>query len=146
MNQSANLRNKADKVDLFPPCLLHPHSNRGKHCYYYFYPLFLKRVFTIKHVSLDHMPFSFTSLQLCLSTPLGVQAQFCPTLCNPMNCKPSRNSYLRIQASLSMGFPRQDSWSGLPFHPPGDLPDPEIGFHILIVRQNLHYLSHLENL
>ena len=31
------------------------------------------------------------------------------------------------QASLSMGFSRQDHWSGLPCHPPGDLPDPGIG-------------------
>ena len=29
-------------------------------------------------------------------------------------------------ASLSMGFPRQAYWSGLPFPPPGDLPDPGI--------------------
>ena len=28
------------------------------------------------------------------------------------------------QASLSMGFPRQEYWSGLPFPSPGDLPDP----------------------
>ena len=28
------------------------------------------------------------------------------------------------QVSLSMGFPRQDYWSGLPFPPPGDLRDP----------------------
>ena len=27
------------------------------------------------------------------------------------------------QAPLSMGFPRQEYWSGLPFPPPGDLPD-----------------------
>ena len=27
------------------------------------------------------------------------------------------------QASLSMGFPRQEFWSGLPFPYPGDLPD-----------------------
>ena len=26
--------------------------------------------------------------------------------------------------SLSMGFPRQERWSGLPFPPPGDLPNP----------------------
>jgi len=25
-----------------------------------------------------------------------------------------------------MGFPRQEYWSGLPFLPPGDLPDPGI--------------------
>ena len=27
-------------------------------------------------------------------------------------------------APLSMGFPRQEQWSGLPFPSPGDLPDP----------------------
>ena len=30
------------------------------------------------------------------------------------------------QAPLSMGFPRQEYWSGLPFSSPGDLPDPGI--------------------
>ena len=30
------------------------------------------------------------------------------------------------QAPLSIGFPRQESWSGLPFPFPGDLPDPGI--------------------
>ena len=30
------------------------------------------------------------------------------------------------QALLSMGFPRQEYWSGLPSLPPGDLPDPGI--------------------
>ena len=30
------------------------------------------------------------------------------------------------QARLSMEFPRQESWSGLPFPPPRDLPDPRI--------------------
>ena len=34
------------------------------------------------------------------------------------------------QVPLSMGFPRQESWSGLPFPPPGDLPDPEIKPHV----------------
>ena len=29
-------------------------------------------------------------------------------------------------ALLSMGFPRQEYWSGLPFPSPGDLPDPGI--------------------
>ena len=40
------------------------------------------------------------------------------TLCDPMN--PSR------QAPLSMQFPRQEYWSGLPFPSPGALPDPGI--------------------
>ena len=30
------------------------------------------------------------------------------------------------QAPLSVGFSRQESWSGLPFPAPGDLPDPGI--------------------
>ena len=31
-----------------------------------------------------------------------------------------------LQAPLSMGFPRQEYWSGLPCPPPGELPDSEI--------------------
>ena len=31
-----------------------------------------------------------------------------------------------LQALLSMGFSRQEHWSGLPCPPPGDLPDPGI--------------------
>ena len=42
-------------------------------------------------------------------------AQLCPTLCNPMDCA--------HQAPLSMGFSRQEWWSGLPCPPPGDPPD-----------------------
>ena len=30
------------------------------------------------------------------------------------------------QALLSMGFPRQEYWSGLPFLSPGDLPNPGV--------------------
>ena len=30
------------------------------------------------------------------------------------------------QAPLSMGFSRQGYWSGVPYPPPGDLPDPGI--------------------
>ena len=43
--------------------------------------------------------------------------QSCPTLCNPMDC-------IACQAPPSMGFSRQGYWIGLPFPPPGDLPDP----------------------
>ena len=31
---------------------------------------------------------------------------------------------MAFQAPLSMGFSRQEYWSGLPFPSPGDLPDP----------------------
>ena len=56
---------------------------------------------------------------------------FCFSLC----CVLSRFSHVWLfvtlwtvvhQASQSMGFSWQEYWSGLPFPPPGDLPDPEI--------------------
>ena len=37
-------------------------------------------------------------------------------LCNPMT--------VAQQAALSVEFPRQESWSGLPCHPPWDRPTP----------------------
>ena len=45
------------------------------------------------------------------------------------------------QAHLSVGFSRQEYWSGLPFPPPGDLPDPEIE-PSLHCRQTLYRLSY----
>ena len=42
-------------------------------------------------------------------------AQLCPTLCNPWT--------VVHPAPLSMGFSRQEYWSGLPFPSPGDLPN-----------------------
>ena len=53
-------------------------------------------------------------LQMALKSESEV-VQSCPTLCNPMD-----------QAPPSMGFSRQEYWSGLPFASPGDLPDPGI--------------------
>ena len=41
--------------------------------------------------------------------------QLCPTFCNPLRT-------VARQAPLSMGFSRQEYWSGLPCPPPGDLP------------------------
>ena len=38
----------------------------------------------------------------------------------------ARTSTVAHQAPLSMGFPRQEYWTGLPFSPPEDLPDPGI--------------------
>ena len=42
-------------------------------------------------------------------------AQPCATLCDPRT--------VACQAPLSMGFSRQEYWSGLPFLPPDNLPD-----------------------
>ena len=48
-----------------------------------------------------------------------MRAQSFPTLCNAMDC-------IARQASLAVGFSSQESWSGLPFPSPGDLPNPGI--------------------
>ena len=45
--------------------------------------------------------------------------QLCPTLCDRIDC-------IAHQAPPSMGFSRQEYWSGLPFPSPGGLPDPGI--------------------
>ena len=44
--------------------------------------------------------------------------QSCPTVCDPWT--------VAHQAPPSMGFSRQEYWSGLPFPSPGDFPDPGI--------------------
>ena len=63
-------------------------------------------------------------------------ARSCPTLCNPMDWKskiwfsdwPTTITTWTVahQASLTVGFLRLEYWSRLPFHSPGDLPDPGI--------------------
>ena len=50
--------------------------------------------------------------------------QLCLTLCDPMDCG--------LQTPLSMGFSKQEYWSGLPCPPPGDLPNPGIEFKFLM--------------
>ena len=47
------------------------------------------------------------------------------------------------QASLSMGFHRQEYWSGLPFPSPGDLPDPGTESLSPVLQVNYLPLSHL---
>ena len=44
--------------------------------------------------------------------------QSCQTVCDPMD--------LACLAPLTMGFSRKEYWSGVPFPPPGDLPNPGI--------------------
>ena len=44
--------------------------------------------------------------------------QSCLTLCNPWT--------VAQQAPLFMGFSREEYWNGLPFLPPGNLPNPGI--------------------
>ena len=70
------------------------------------YPLLSQPLSNIQHCHFNHGCVHAESLQLCR------------TLWDPMDFSPS--------APLSMGFSRQEYWSGLPCPPPGDLPNPGI--------------------
>ena len=60
-------------------------------------------------------------------------ARLSPTLSTPWT--------IALQA-LSVEFSRQESWSGMPFPSPRDLPDPGIELGLLLCRQILYSLSH----
>ena len=57
-------------------------------------------------------------LTFCSGGGCGLVTKLCPTLVTPWT--------VACQAPLSIGFPRQECWSGVPFPSPGDLPDPGI--------------------
>ena len=61
-------------------------------------------------------------------------AKLCPTLATPWT--------VACQAPLSMGFSRQEYWSGLPFPSPGDLSNQGIELGLLHCRQILYQLSY----
>ena len=54
----------------------------------------------------------FQSPDTCIFSYTSEVAQSRPTLCNPWT--------VASQAPPSTGFSRQEYWSGLPFHPPGE--------------------------
>ena len=65
-------------------------------------------------ISFENSPWTrLSSTCVCM-----LVAQLCLTLCNPMDCS--------SPGSLSMGFSRQEYWSGLPFLSPGDPPNPGV--------------------
>ena len=60
-------------------------------------------------------PISSLSMHLLLDSQV---AKLCPALVTSWT--------VACQVPLSMGFSRQEYWSGLPFPSPGDFPDPGI--------------------
>ena len=62
-------------------------------------------------------------------------AQSCPTLFYRVRCT--------RQAPASMRFSRQEHWSGLPFPPSGDLPDPGIELRSHALASRFFTMSHL---
>ena len=63
--------------------------------------------------------------------------QLCLTLVTPWT--------VACQALWSMGFSRQEYWSGLIFPSPGDLPDPGIKSGFPALQSGLYPLSHQRN-
>ena len=62
-------------------------------------------------------------------------AKSSPTLCDPMD-------YIAHQALLSMGFPRQEYWCGLPFTSSGNIPD--LGIEYCVSRWILYHWASRE--
>ena len=60
--------------------------------------------------------------------------QACPTLCDPVD--------VAHQAPLSMGLPRQEYWSGLPFPSLGIFPTQGLNPGLLHCRHIFYFLSH----
>ena len=86
-------------------CSHHPHKGSEKA---------LAHLFTLKCNWLVALSGKYHESLFCS----GLVIMSCLTLCDPVDC--SR------QAPLSMGFSKQEYWSGLPFFPPWDLPSPGI--------------------
>ena len=83
-------------------------------------------------LSEDLDKFKEQSHRLSTNTNHSEVTQSCLTLCDPMD-RGARLLQLFLtlwtiayQAPLSMGFSRQEYWSGLPFPSPGNLPNPGI--------------------
>ena len=68
-------------------------------------------------------PSSLFSVHLCA---VCAQLLSCGQLCSPMDYSP--------QAALSMGFPRQEYWSGLPF------PSPSADIYFLLKLRRIFYI------
>ena len=71
---------------------------------------------------------------ISFNLPAREVAQSVPTPCDPMD-------YIAYQVPLSMGFSRQEYWSGLPFPSPRDLPYPGFEPNLPHCGQMLYHLS-----
>ena len=67
----------------------------------------------------------------------GLVAKSCPTLATPWT--------VACQAPLSMGFSRQEYWSGLKFPSPGDLPNPGIEPRSSALQADSYQMSYKES-
>ena len=66
---------------------------------------------------------SLVIMFMCVCVCVCVCVCLCVCVCAQL-CVFETPRTVAHQAPLSMGFPRQEYWTGLPFPPPGDFPDP----------------------
>ena len=89
-------------------------------------------------ISQNQVFWKCVALSVCVCFPAldsgGLVTKSCLTLAIPWT--------VAHQAPLSMGFSRQEYWSGLPFPSPEDLPNPGIEPGCLHCRQTLYRLSY----
>ena len=85
--------------------------NKGLGGLLYVYPAWVLRVWRLRFYSSNGSLVIPLSLGCCY-----LVAKSCPTLCHSMDCSlPASSVHGISQARISMGFPRQEYWSGLPF-------------------------------
>ena len=72
----------------------------------------------VRVIFLKHKSIMLLVLKFFRESPFGacLVIQSCLTFCGPMDCNQPGSSV--------HGISKQEYWSGLPFSPPGDLPDP----------------------
>ena len=77
------------------------------------FPMFSSKSFMVSSLmfrSLIHFEFNFVYGVRKCSAAAAKLLQLCPTLCNPVDGS--------LQGSPSLGFSRQEHWSGVPFPSP----------------------------
>ena len=122
-----------------------PGKNTGVDCHFFLQGIFSTQVWNPLLLCLLHCRQIFFFYQLSYQGSIvtskndnylhgdGLVAKSCPTL-------PPNGAH---QAPLSMGFPRQEYWSGLPFPSPEDLPDPGVELTSPALQADSLWLSHL---
>ena len=83
---------------------------------------------------------SLSSEMRCIQVSIGLVQKCAQSLSHIRLCATPRTA--AHQAPLSMGFSRQEYWSGLPCPPPGDLLDPGLEPSLPDCRRILYQLSH----
>ena len=104
-------------ISTFPSLCYYPSFIKKKSLFYY--PHFIGQIIEDKRNNLFQV-ISLVPVQLVLNP--GLSEPLCTSRCV---CAQSCLT-LWPHGLVSMGFSKQEHWFGLPFPPPGDLPNPEI--------------------